>query len=173
MGGQGSGRRPKPTLLRVLAGGKVQGYAVKEGEEAKPPVKMPSPPPEIHAIPEALAEWRRAGPILYSLGLISELDRSVFTAYCIAYARHMAAVRALTAAVQEDGRKHKRNRTGGLLVRGSNKNVVQNPAVRIEREAGRDVLRYAEQLGLTPSARSKIKTDTAPSAAATEEDDLD
>jgi P27 family predicted phage terminase small subunit len=159
--------------LRVLDGGGRPASIRNGGGEDARRLKMPSPPPEIFAIPEALAEWKRAGPILYALGLISELDRSVFTSYCIAYARHMAAVRAVTAAIVADSRRHKKNRTGGLMVRGSRKNVVQNPAVRIEREAGRDVLRFAEQLGLTPSARSKIKADTGPSAAAEPEDDLD
>lgn len=172
MGGQGSGRRPKPTLLAVIDGGKRSHRAVKPEEEARPERRMPEPPPEILAIPEALAEWKRAGPILYRLGLISELDRSVFTSYCIAYARHMSAVRVLTSLVEKDARRHRKNRTGGLLVKGSTNNLVQNPAVRIEREAGRDVLRFAEQLGLTPSARSKIKADTAPNVEDVE-DDLD
>jgi len=166
-------RIPKPTILAVLEGGKRSHRAVKPEEEAKPARKMPEPPAEILAIPEALAEWKRAGPILYALGLISELDRSVFTSYCIAYARHMSAVRIVTAAMVADSRRHKKNRTGGLLVKGSYKNLVQSPAVRIEREAGRDVLRYAEQLGLTPSARSRIKTDTAPNTEEAAEDDFD
>src|SRR5690606_29056981 len=61
-----------------------------------------------------------------------------------------------------------RQRLKGLALRGSelvvwtgNGNLIQNPLVGISRRAAADMLRFAAEFGMTPSARSRIDTEKA------------
>lgn len=176
MGGPGSGRKPTPTLRLVAEGGASEQVARARRREPKPAAKVPEPPEEIRLDPLALAEWNRVGGQLYALGIISDVDRATFSAYCFAWSRYISAERAIAQERATDRRRRKRNRIGadGLLTRGSRGNLVQNPAVRIVNEAGRQLRTLADALGMTPSGRSKIKVDTAPIVDGDdEEDDFD
>lgn len=173
MGGPGSGRRPVPTLRLVHDGGTKSHRHSKT--EPKPALKMPEPPAEIVDDPEAFAEWKRVGAQLYALGIISELDRATFAAYCFAAARYLSAERAVRAEAVRDSKRRGKKRIGaaGLLVFGAAGQLVKNPAVRIVEDAARQMRQFADSLGLTPSGRSKIKTDQAPNVEEDEEDELD
>lgn len=48
-----------------------------------------------------------------------------------------------------------------LLVYTGNGNLIQNPLVGISRRAAADMLRFAAEFGMTPSARSRIDTEKA------------
>src|SRR5687768_8472895 len=88
---KGAGRKPTPTALKVLRGN--PGRRPVNPGEAKPAVRLPSPP--SHLSKEAKREWRRTGQFLLNLGLISELDRAAFAAFCTAWGRWVEAERAL------------------------------------------------------------------------------
>lgn len=173
MGGPGSGRKPTPTLRLVADGGKPSSRASKS--EPKPAPKIPEPPEELALYPRALAEWRRAGVQLYALGIISDVDQAVFAQYCFKYALWKEAIRSIQADEAADRRRHKRNRVnrGGILVRSTKGTLMLNPSVRAEAELGKQVRSLAAELGMTPSGRSKIKADTAPSVEGDEDDDFD
>lgn len=70
------------------------------------------------------------------------------------------------AAMRDESKS--RQRTMSLAARGSallaytgNGNLIQHPLVGISRRATADMLRFAEQFGMTPSARSRIDTERA------------
>ena len=72
----------------------------------------------------------------------------------------------LTDALKDE--RKSRQRTLDLAARGSallaytgNGNLIQHPLVGISRRATADMLRFAEQFGMTPSARSRIDTEKA------------
>ena len=46
--------------------------------------------------------------------------------------------------------------THGLMIRTSNGNAVQNPLVGAANKAMADMMRYAAEFGMTPSARTRI-----------------
>jgi P27 family predicted phage terminase small subunit len=46
--------------------------------------------------------------------------------------------------------------TGGLMIKTSNGNAIQNPLVGTANKAAADMMRYAAEFGMTPSARSRI-----------------
>ena len=46
--------------------------------------------------------------------------------------------------------------THALMIRTSNGNAVQNPLVGTANKAMADMMRYATEFGVTPSARSRI-----------------
>lgn len=168
------GPRPKPSNLILLEGGKPSHKAVRLDQEAKPDLRIPDMPPAILADRDAAAEWKRAGGQLYRLGLITEIDQAVFAAYCFAYSRYMSAERAVQMEAKRDQNRRGRGRLGasGLLIRTKSGNIIQNPAVGIANQAAKAMLRYAIELGLTPSARTRIKPEKTRTRAP-ETDDFD
>ena len=109
-----------------------------------PAPALPEPPP--HLGEEARAEWKRVAEDLYRLGVLTEIDRVVLAAYCQASGRWVRAELTLAEMAKR----------GGLMVRTISVNAIQNPMVGIANKAMADMVRYATELGMTPSARTRI-----------------
>lgn len=135
------GRKPKPTHLKLIAGN--PGKRAIGDSAPKPRISIPSPPDHLDA--EAKAEWERVARELAPLGCIAEIDRAALAAYCQAYARWVHAERVIATL---PGR--------GLVVRTEKGNMVINPLIGIANKAMADMVRYAAEFGMTPSARSRI-----------------
>lgn len=112
------------------------------------PVALPEPPPHLAA--DALDEWNRVARLLHRVGLLSEVDRAGLAAYAQAWGRWVQAERAIARMAAKDPL------TGGLMIRTSNGNAIQNPLVGTANKAAADMVRYAAEFGMTPSARSRI-----------------
>lgn len=145
------GRKPTPTHLKIVAGN--PGKRALPKHEAKVARALPSPPP--HLADDAKVEWGRVAEELYKIGLLSSVDRAVLAAYCQAYARWAQAERAINEMGKADVL------TAGLMIKTTNGNAIQNPLVGTANKAATDMVRYAAELGMTPSARSRI-TATPP-----------
>src|SRR5678809_1039163 len=78
------GRPPIPTKLHILHGN--PGKRPLPKDEPEPAIKIPTPPKVITDNAEALAEWQRITVEHHVLGLIAEINRSMISAYCKAYA---------------------------------------------------------------------------------------
>ena len=100
--------------------------------------------------PDALEEWNRVAHWLHRIGLLSEVDRAALAAYAQAYGRWVQAERAIAKMAEKD------QLTGGLMIKTSNGNAIQNPLVGTANKAAADMMRYAAEFGMTPSARSRI-----------------
>lgn len=140
------GRKPKPTHLKLVTGN--PGKRPLPKAEAKVVPALPSPPP--HLSDEAKVEWGRVSEDLYKVGLLSGVDRAVLAAYCQSYARWVQAERAIAEMAKRD------QLTGGLMIKTTNGNAIQNPLVGTANKAAADMVRYAAEFGMTPSARSRI-----------------
>ncbi len=81
------GRKPKPTVLRRLAGnpGK-RGY---NHAEPVPPEGLPDCPSHLSEV--ARAEWDRIAQALYDMGVVTLVDRAALAAYCQAWGRWVEA----------------------------------------------------------------------------------
>lgn len=77
-------------------------------------------------------------------------DRASLAADCQAYGRWATAERAIAEMGKRD------LLTGGLMIKTSNGNAIQNPLVGTANKAMSDLVRYAAEFGMTPSARSRI-----------------
>ena len=143
------GRKPKPTHLKVVTGNPGKRQINKN--EPQPDLSTPAPPP--HLSDEAKVEWGRVCDQLYRLKLLSDIDRASLAAYAQAYGRWVQAERALAKMAESDGV------TKGLLVKTRNGNAIQNPLVGTANKAMADMMRYAAEFGMTPSARSRLTTD--------------
>lgn len=135
------GRKPKPTALK-----KLQGNPGKRALNKKEPQldnTMPQCPPHLND--EAKKEWRRMAKRLHDAGILTYVDRASLAAYCQAYGRWVEA----EELAEKDG----------LIIETSNGNKIQNPAVGIANKAMADMVKIASEFGMTPSSRTKLKTE--------------
>ncbi len=143
------GTKPKPTHLKLIEGNR--GKRPFNRKEARIAPALPDPPPHLSA--DALEEWNRVAGWLHRIGLLSEVDRAALAAYAQAYGRWVQAERAIAKMAEKD------QLTGGLMIKTSNGNAIQNPLVGTANKAASDMMRYAAEFGMTPSARSRIETE--------------
>lgn len=135
------GRKPKPTVVKVLEGN--PGKRNLNIHEPRPEKKAPRCPVWLEA--EAKKEWRRMAKQLEQLGILTEIDMAAFAGYCQAYARWKEAEEYISE--------------NGVVMKAPSGYCQQVPQVSIAQTYLKIMNRFCEQFGLTPSARSRIVTD--------------
>ena len=105
-------------------------------------------------MPEAKTEWKRLAKILSEMGVLTEVDRTAFAAYCQSYARWKEAQEHINAE--------------GATYETENGMQRPNPYVAICNTEQRLMMSAASEFGLTPSARSRIMA-----ASGVNKDDVD
>lgn len=133
------GQPPYPRKLRILNG------ETKPSRVGKP---EPIPRDALPVCPRTATRdvhevWDYTMVELKAMGLATAADRDALLCYCQAVVTHRDAA----AQVEEEG----------LLVRQMNGARGRNPAEAIMRDAAKLVMQYAQQFGLTPSARTGMK----------------
>ncbi len=141
------GRKPKPTKLRLLEGNRSRTPLPEE-----PNVESDLPEPPDHLDTYALEEWNRLAPGLHALGILFDVDRGPFSAYCQAYSRWRRAEEQLKELSRD-------NALLGLVQVTKTGHVIQHALVGISNKAAADFVKYAVEFGLTPSARARIAID--------------
>ena len=141
-----AGRRPTPTALKLVKGN--PGKRALPKNEAVVALSEPTPPAFL--CDEAKVEWGRVCSALYAAGLMTDLDRAALAAYAAAYGRWAQAERAINRMAAKD------ELNAALMVKTVSGNAIQNPLVGIANKAKSDMVRYATEFGMTPSARSRV-----------------
>ena len=131
------GRKPKPTFLKLVTGN--PGKRPLNQNEPRPRLALPSVP--HHLSDEAKVEWGRVANELYDLGMLTHLDRAVLASYCQYY--------AAWCKYSEAGERQP-------LVKGSKGQPVVSPYVKLANQTYQNMLKAAVELGITPSARSRV-----------------
>ena len=145
------GRKPKPTSLKKLEG--VRKSRIN-GSEPEPEVGRVTCPRWL--MPEAKKEWKRIVGELSALGLLTQLDRAAFAGYCQSWARFLESEETL-------------NKEGPLVI--SAKGAVSvHPSTWIAGSSLKQMLKFAQEFGLTPSSRGRISV--APKAPGDPMDEL-
>jgi P27 family predicted phage terminase small subunit len=103
---------------------------------------MEAPPPPGSLPPEAQALWQEVVTRLHQVGVVDVVDGAALQAMCVQWAR---AERARAVIAEE-----------GMFALGSTGQLVEHPALAVERAAHAMFLRFAEQYGLTAAARARI-----------------
>jgi P27 family predicted phage terminase small subunit len=152
------GRKPLPSHLKLVQGNRGKRQIRPESIKVEP--SLPMPPP--HLCDEAKVEWGRVASMLYALRLLSEADIAALAAYCQAWATFKRATEALEVMSKGDPL------TKGLLIKTTNGNAIQNPLLGIANKAAADMVRFAAEFGMTPSARARIN---APKGEETQSQD--
>lgn len=140
-----SGRRPKPTAIKVLEGNPGK-RPLKLDKEPMPQSAIPDCPPEL--LEPARREYERIAPELARLGLLAQIDRSALAAYAIAYGRVVEAEAQIKRQV-EMGRNP-------LLTMNGDK-IVPLPLLRISERSMELMYRYLCEFGMSPSSRARVQ----------------
>ena len=143
------GRKCKPTKLKVLEGNPGR----RKLPENEPIPISDLPPPPDHLDEYARDEWFRICQGLYNMGLLFDVDRAAFAAYCQAYSRWKTAEEEMQKRVKKGGP------LAGLVDVTKAGNIIQNTLVGIANKAAGDMVRYAAEFGLTPAARARLAID--------------
>ncbi len=143
------GRKPAPTHLKLVKGTRKSRINAKEPQPAP---ALPSVPEHLSA--EAKVEWQRVAQELYDLGILTHVDRGVLAAYCQAYGRWQRAEQAIA-----EMQKREQTPGGVFVISTVSGNLIQNPMIGVANKAMGDMVRYAAELGMTPSARSRIEAE--------------
>jgi P27 family predicted phage terminase small subunit len=119
----------------------------------KPTVSAEPVAPEPDAGLDAIArsEWQRVTSAMSENGLITALDSACLSAYATNFSRWRRA----ETAVQRDGEilfTKIRNTHGRVIA----EKPIKNPMLSVSESAQRLMSRFADQLGLSPSGRSKL-----------------
>lgn len=136
------GPPPKPTALRLLHGDR------KDRINAREPVTRSLPP----AAPDDLADdvraiWDYTLAGIVHMKIAADVDRDALVCYCEAVVAHRKASAIIAKT--------------SILIKGLHGGMVRNPALQIQRDAAMTIRGFAQEFGLTPSARTRIQTDAA------------
>lgn len=143
MGGRKGGRKPIPTCIHVLQGGRAKTHRPLPENEPKPPAVIPKCPRHLDA--EARKEWRRSTKELEPLGMLTKLDMAVLASYCQSFSTWAKATEQI----------HKT----GMLIKASTGTPMINPLFPIANKAEEKMLKALVEIGMSPSSRSRVKVD--------------
>lgn len=133
------GPAPTPTHLRIVRGDRKDRINTNEPKPKKSQPKCPT-----WLSDDAKVIWRRTAKQLKAMGLLYEADQDILSAYANAVVNYMRSTELVDKS--------------GVLIKGRRDGVVTNPAVRVQRDAAMLIRHLAGELGLTPSARSRLQT---------------
>lgn len=135
------GRKPKPPNLRVIEGNR----------EHRPIPECPDPPKKHISAPRwldplAKKEWRRISKELYSMGLLTAIDKAALEGYCQSYAKWKQAEQKAKIGVFQ-------TKTGY---------IGQNPYINIAIKYAKEMRAFLVEFGLSPSSRTRINISDRP-----------
>ena len=148
MGNHNSGRRPKPTALKLLQGN--PGKRKLNELEPKPPEGESIPHEEVSRLAQKV--WDEVGPICLYMGTLTPADVSSFATFCELEATRRVASKQkdaegftpflMTTITDSAGNEHPK--------------VQEHPAIKLERNTAAALRPYYEKFGLEPVSRARL-----------------
>ena len=133
------GRKPKPTVLKVLSGNPGKR---KLNHDEPIAAGIPDCPDFLDAV--AKEEWNRCVKVLAEMGVLTKADRSALAGYCVAYSRWVEA----EALVKRYG----------MIVKSPEKGFpMKSPYLTVADQALEAMRKLMVEFGMTPSSRSRLK----------------
>ena len=172
------GPKPLPANVHLLRGNPSKKSMADLSGPVQPDVEIPGCPK--HLLPEARKEWKRVGPELEKLGLISQLDRAALALYCQAWAWMVWHEQALQRDVRIAGQKQAEHEaresersaaalaagetyvptawTGGdgFMLPTPNGSFTYNPHWVAARKHAAEVDKFLASFGMSPSSRGRV-----------------
>lgn len=138
------GRKPKPAELAILEGnpGKRQLPQPVVIGGRPTPEELAEPPAEVELDSDARNFWVLTVPRLARAGVVDLVDIPALAALATQYARMIQARRVVASE--------------GHFAKGSMGQLVEHPALKIERNATKAFQSLSEQFGITPVARVRL-----------------
>ncbi|WP_109514775.1 phage terminase small subunit P27 family [Pseudomonas ovata] len=140
-----SGRRPKPTAQKALAGNPGK-RALNKGEPDFSRVTNIDPPEWLSE--NARRVWQMIVPQLCSAQVLALTDLHNVEAFCSAYGNWRLAQESIDQY--------------GIVVTSAQGSPIKNPALTAANEAMRQMVTFGSMLGLDPASRSKIIGNNKP-----------
>ena len=137
------GPKPRPSARRRLEGNPSR-RPLNTREPALPPAVIDVPPHELAGDAIATAEWLRLTPLLKRARAITDGDRASLVALCQQWSRYLLALANITDK--------------GMVIRSPSGYPMPNPYIGISNKALGNCVKLWAELGLTPSARSRVTT---------------
>ena len=138
------GRKPRPTAVLKAVGDRR--WKRRGSEPAFSATKSPPKPPAWMST-VAKAEWRLVAKELHTTGVLTVVDHATLEVYCQSFAFWRKAEKQLATERMT------------IMTRNGSK---KNPLVQITRDAKAMMLRFAVELGITPSSRSRVTSPKQP-----------
>jgi P27 family predicted phage terminase small subunit len=137
-------RRPLPRALKILRGN--PGKRALSPDEPLPDPLAADPVPHELKDAHARAEWQRLAAGLIACGQVTIADRTLLVGYCLKYGQWLR--------LEEEVLRRPLTEDAGDTIK----------AIRIANQTLEVLIRMAVELGLTPSARSKVTRAPKPAA---------
>lgn len=134
---------PKPTALKQLEGN--PGKRKLPEKEPSAPLLLEIPKPPSFLMPLAKKHWKQMAQELQACGLLTAIDLDTFGAYCNCW--------ALWVEAQQNLKKY------GPVQRNAAGIPVNSVFVDQSIKWLNQMLKYQKELGLTPSARTRVQVD--------------
>jgi len=136
------GRKPDPPALKLAK--------LNEGADAGPFAAVrrggePAKPTTVASDPIANDLWDELTAVLADQRTLAPTDVCILTALCSAYSRLVKAREVLA-------------KEGLTVTTASTGAVKAHPLVGVESGAAREIASYCSELGLSPTARGRVKT---------------
>lgn len=147
-----TGRKPQPTHLKLVKG--VAKARIAK-DEPKAPAGMPTAPDRFTS-PAAKAAWLRFGSVLDSMGVLAKTDGAAL--------QRLAEVYAQVSQLQQHIANHGHTYLGGVETDSKGQPIPgtgltkARPEVGMLADADRRLRAYLTDFGLTPSARTRVKS---------------
>lgn len=146
-----SGRKPMPTSMKVLRGETRPSRLNRD--EPRPAPRRPSCPSYMSA--SAKRAWRVICRELGAMGGLHAADAALVEVL----ANALAGYRGATTLVNQTGQ----------LVKGRDGNIVRHPLLIVIKQHSDTIIRVSSELGLSPSARTRLVAAVSAEAEAIEE----
>lgn len=143
-----SGRKPKPTALKVVGGN--PGKRKLPTDEPKPPKLKANAKPPAGMTKEARKAWPRVIKILVNMKVFTMADTDAVRMYCENFARWEIATKEIAT------------RSGMVELHPTSGALVVSPYHKIAKECEANMFKIMTEFGMTPSSRTRVKIEKPP-----------
>lgn len=147
------GPAPKPTALKKAAGNPGR-RKLNENEPLPPPGDV-TPPDYLSDKSKAI--WAELAPVATAMRTLTSADVFAFARYCDTVARYIEVTEFLT----KNGNKYPLKTAAGKV-----RCLMEFPESLERRRLMLDLVALEREFGFTPSARTRIRVEQTPAAAA-------
>lgn len=140
-----SGRKRKPTQLKIVTGNPGKRPLPKDEPQPKALKKTAKAPAGMSA--QAKKVWPRVVKILADMHLFTEADTDAVRMYCENFARWEIANKEITT------------RAGMVDIHPTSGALVISPYHKIAKECEANMFKIMTEFGMTPSSRTKVRTE--------------
>jgi P27 family predicted phage terminase small subunit len=144
------GRVPKPTAIRIFEGN--PGRRPINAFEPKPRPIAPKCPEHIKSDPVAYETWRSYLAILKRMRVLTEADGLILANLCLAHSHLM-----VNLGKMRDLNAQGKSGIAGMIVQTKTGYLALNQIYANVTACMEQELRYCRELGLSPSARSRLQ----------------